>query len=157
MQTVPLLIDGEFLQSKSNDLIAVTNPANNAVIANAPKALDSEMEAAISAAASAFETWKKVPTPERARVMMRYQHLLKEHHDELATILASETGKTFDDAKGDVWRGIEVVEQAMNIPALMMGETVENVARNIDTYSYIQQWPVPAETHLYLNLQNKIL
>ena len=138
MQTVPLLINGEFISSQSEEFITVTNPANNAAIAQAPKALDAEVEAAIASAAEAFETWKKIPTPERARVMMRYQHLLKEHHDELATILASETGKTFDDAKGDVWRGIEVVEQAMNVPSLMMGETVENVARNIDTYSYIQ-------------------
>ena len=138
MQTVPLLIDGEFISSGSEECIAVTNPADNRVIAQVPKALDSEMEAAIDAASRAFETWKKIPTPERARVMMRYQHLLKQHQDELATILSGETGKTFDDAKGDVWRGIEVVEQAMNIPALMMGETVENVARNIDTYSYIQ-------------------
>ena len=70
--------------------------------------------------------------------MMRYQHLLKEHHDEIATILSEETGKTFADAKGDVWRGIEVVEQAANICSMMMGETVENVATNIDTYSMIQ-------------------
>ncbi|MBL4606261.1 MAG: CoA-acylating methylmalonate-semialdehyde dehydrogenase, partial [Pseudomonadales bacterium] len=76
--------------------------------------------------------------PERARLMLRYQALLKQHHDELAKILSLETGKTFADAKGDVWRGIEVVEHACNIPNLMMGETVENVARNIDTYSYIQ-------------------
>ena len=70
--------------------------------------------------------------------MLRYQHLLKEHHDELAEILARETGKTFADAKGDVWRGIEVAEQAANICSLMMGETVENVARDIDTASWIQ-------------------
>ncbi|MGL4895778.1 MAG: CoA-acylating methylmalonate-semialdehyde dehydrogenase, partial [Shewanella sp.] len=63
---------------------------------------------------------------------------LKEHHDELATILAHETGKTFEDAKGDVWRGIEVAEHACNIASLLMGETVENVARSIDTYSYTQ-------------------
>jgi malonate-semialdehyde dehydrogenase (acetylating)/methylmalonate-semialdehyde dehydrogenase len=70
--------------------------------------------------------------------MLRYQHLLKEHHDELATILAKETGKTFEDAKGDVWRGIEVAEHACNVASLLMGETVENVARSIDTYSYTQ-------------------
>jgi malonate-semialdehyde dehydrogenase (acetylating)/methylmalonate-semialdehyde dehydrogenase len=70
--------------------------------------------------------------------MLSYQHLLKKHHDELAEILAQETGKTFADAKGDVWRGIEVVEHACNIPSLMMGETVENVANGIDTYSMIQ-------------------
>jgi malonate-semialdehyde dehydrogenase (acetylating)/methylmalonate-semialdehyde dehydrogenase len=64
--------------------------------------------------------------------------LLKEKHDEIATILSEETGKTFADAKGDVWRGIEVVEQAANVCSMMMGETVENVATNIDTYSMLQ-------------------
>ncbi len=138
MKQVPLLIAGEFVASKTSTFIDVTNPANNEVIAQAPIATTDEMDAAIAAAKEAFETWREVPVTERSRVMMRYQALLKEHHDEIAEILSQETGKTFVDAKGDVWRGIEVVEQAMNMPALMMGETVENVARGIDTYSYIQ-------------------
>ena len=96
------------------------------------------MEAAVESAREAFKTWKEVPVSERARVMMRYQALLKEHQEEIAEILAQETGKTFEDAKGDVWRGIEVVEHAANIPSLLMGETVENVARKIDSYSYTQ-------------------
>ncbi len=138
MHKVPLLINGEFVESSTSSYIDVTNPANNEVIAQAPCATDQEMEQAIATAEAAFETWKNVPVTERSRVMMRYQALLKEHQEDIAKILASETGKTFDDAKGDVWRGIEVVEQAMNIPSMMMGETVENVARGIDTYSYIQ-------------------
>ncbi|MFT6898295.1 MAG: malonate-semialdehyde dehydrogenase (acetylating)/methylmalonate-semialdehyde dehydrogenase [Paraglaciecola sp.] len=138
MQNVPLLINGEFITSESQQFIDVTNPINNQSIAKAPCATDSEINAAVASAKEAFLTWREVPVSERARVMMRYQQLLKDHHDELATILSSETGKTFADAKGDVWRGIEVVEQAMNVPAMMMGETAENVARGIDTYSYIQ-------------------
>lgn len=138
MKNVPLLINGEFSQSQSNTLIDVTNPANNEVIAQTPCATETEMDMAIASAKEAFATWKEVPVPERARIMMRYQQLLKEHHDEIAEILSQETGKTFADAKGDVWRGIEVVEQAMNVPSMMMGETAENVARGIDTYSYIQ-------------------
>lgn len=138
MQNVPLLINGEFITSESQDFIDVTNPVDNMAIAKAPCATDREIEAAVASAKQAFLTWRDVPVSERARVMMRYQQLLKDHHDELATILSSETGKTFADAKGDVWRGIEVVEQAMNVPAMMMGETAENVARGIDTYSYIQ-------------------
>lgn len=138
MHKVPLLINGEFVESSTSSYIDVTNPANNEVIARAPCATEQEMEQAIASAEAAFETWKNVPVTERARVMMRYQALLKEHQEDIAKILASETGKTFDDAKGDVWRGIEVVEQAMNVPSMMMGETAENVARGIDTYSYIQ-------------------
>jgi malonate-semialdehyde dehydrogenase (acetylating) / methylmalonate-semialdehyde dehydrogenase len=138
MQQVPLLINGQFIPSTASQFIEVTNPANNSVIAQCPCATDAELAEAVASAKKAFVTWKEVPVPERARVMMRYQQLLKEQHDEIATILSQETGKTLADAKGDVWRGIEVVEQAMNVPALMMGETAENVARGIDTYSYIQ-------------------
>jgi len=138
MKNVPLYIAGEFVQSQTDQWIDVTDPATNEVIARAPCTTDAEMRRAIDNAGEVFKTWKEVPVSERARVMMRYQALLKEHHDEIAEILSSETGKTFEDAKGDVWRGIEVVEHAANIPSLMMGETVENVAREIDTYSYTQ-------------------
>ena len=131
-------IDGEFTHGTGTSQITVTNPANNQPIAVINAATTAEVHAAIASAKAAFKTWKEVPVSERARVMLRYQHLLKEHHDELATILAKETGKTFEDAKGDVWRGIEVVEHACNVASLLMGETVENVARSIDTYSYTQ-------------------
>lgn len=131
-------IDGEFTPGCGQRQITVTNPANNQPIAQINCATDAEVHQAISSAKAAFQTWKETPVSERARVMLRYQHLLKEHHDELATILAKETGKTFEDAKGDVWRGIEVAEHACNIASLLMGETVENVARKIDTYSYTQ-------------------
>ncbi|AEG12075.1 methylmalonate-semialdehyde dehydrogenase [Shewanella baltica OS183] len=131
-------IDGEFTQGMGTSQIIVTNPANNSPIAVINAATSEEVHAAIASAKAAFKTWKEVPVSERARVMLRYQHLLKEHHDELATILAQETGKTFEDAKGDVWRGIEVAEHACNVASLLMGETVENVARSIDTYSYTQ-------------------
>ena len=137
-RVIPQLIDGQWQASHARELIEVTDPATQEVLALAPKATHEEIEAAIASAKKAFLAWREVPVPERARLMLRYQHLLKEHHDELAEILAGETGKTFADAKGDVWRGIEVAEHAANICSLMMGETVENVAREIDTASYIQ-------------------
>ncbi|MCL9781967.1 CoA-acylating methylmalonate-semialdehyde dehydrogenase [Vibrio sp. S4M6] len=135
---VSLFTDGEFHHSETQEWVEVTNPADNEVIAKVPCATEDEMEKAIASASVAFRTWKEVAVPEKARLMLKYQHLLKEHHDELAQILSQETGKTLADAKGDVWRGIEVVEQAANISSNMMGEMVENVATNIDTYSMIQ-------------------
>ncbi len=138
MKNVPLYLAGEFVQSQTSEWIDVTNPATDEVIAKAPCTTSEEMEQAIRFGGEVFRTWKEVPVSERARIMMRYQALLKEHHDEIAEILSQETGKTFDDAKGDVWRGIEVVEQAANVGSLMMGETVENVAREVDTHSWIQ-------------------
>ena len=138
MHQVPLYINGEFTQSSSEQWIDVVNPANQEVLAQVPCSTEQEVKAAIDSAQEAFKTWRNVPVPERARIMMKYAALLKEHQEEIATIICHELGKTFEDAKGDVWRGIEVVEQAANAPAMMMGETVENVARNIDTYSYTQ-------------------
>ncbi len=135
---MPLLINGEFVASTTDQWIPVTNPATQAVLCEAPATTPDEMEQAIAAAKGAFESWKEVPVSERARLMLRYQALLKEHQEEIAEILSQETGKTFEDAKGDVWRGIEVAEQAANIASLMMGETVENVARSIDTHSWTQ-------------------
>ncbi|MFK7830075.1 MAG: CoA-acylating methylmalonate-semialdehyde dehydrogenase [Congregibacter sp.] len=136
--TVPLFINGEFLTSSSDQLQPVLDPATQNVLAEVPFATEKEVDFAVASASEAFQTWKEVPVSERARLMMRYQALLKEHHDELGELLARDTGKTFEDAKGDVWRGIEVVEHAANIPSLLMGETVENVARGIDTYSITQ-------------------
>lgn len=132
---LPNLIAGEFRRSDSKDWIDVTDPATQQVLARCPNTTEDEMAAAVASAANAFKTWKEVPVPERARLMFRYQALLKEHHDELGEILAKETGKTLADAKGDVWRGIEVVEQACNAPALMLAEAGQNVANGIDTHT----------------------
>ena len=144
MKRVPLFINGEFVQSNAEQTQPVFNPANQQIIAQVPMATPTEVDLAVASAKAAFETWRLVPIAERARVMMRYQALLKQHHDELAEILSQDTGKTFEDAKGDVWRGIEVVEQAANVPSNMMGETLSNVAGGIDTYSYIQPLGVVA-------------
>ena len=135
---LPQLINGEFQQSRTDTWIPVTNPATQEVLCEVPAATAEEMESAIQSARKAFLEWRETPVSERARVMLRYQHLLKEHHDEIAEVLAKETGKVFADAKGDVWRGIEVVEHAANIASLMMGETVENVARGIDGHAWTQ-------------------
>ena len=135
---VPLLINGEFIQSASTETLPVLNPATQAVLAEVPLATEQEIETAIQGAKAAFELWRHTPITERARLMLRYQHLLKAHQQEIAQILAEDTGKNLEDAMGDVWRGIEVVEHACNIPSLFMGETVENVARGVDTYSITQ-------------------
>jgi malonate-semialdehyde dehydrogenase (acetylating)/methylmalonate-semialdehyde dehydrogenase len=134
---VPLFIDGKFVESEASEWIEVTNPATNDVIADCPVTPSDEMERAIASAKAAQKDWAEVPVPERARYMMKYQALIKEHQEDIARILAEETGKTFADAKGDVWRGIEVVEHAMGAATHMMGEAVENVANGVDTTSWV--------------------
>ncbi|NCN27403.1 CoA-acylating methylmalonate-semialdehyde dehydrogenase [bacterium] len=135
---IPNLINGEFSQSKSTTFLDVLNPSTQEVLAQVPLTTLDEMNQAVESAKQAFKLWSEVPVSDRARLMLRYQELLKKHQDEIATILAKENGKTFADAQGDVWRGIEVVEHATGIATLSMGETVENVARSIDCHS-IQQ------------------
>ena len=135
---LPLFINGNFVKSSSNNTVEVLNPATQEILCQVPCATADEINMSVQYALRACELWKEIPPPERSRLMMRYQALLKEHQVELAEILSKENGKTLEDAKGDVWRGIEVVEQAANITPLLMGETVENVARQIDSYSYTQ-------------------
>ncbi len=129
------LIGGEWRQSQCREWIDVTDPATQEILAQAPQTTPDEMQAAVASARAAFKTWKDVPAPQRCRMMLRYQALLKEHHDELGEILARETGKTLADAKGDVWRGIEVVEQACNASSLTIADAAQNISSGIDIRS----------------------
>ncbi|MGY3979245.1 CoA-acylating methylmalonate-semialdehyde dehydrogenase [Aeromonas mytilicola] len=135
---LPLYIGGEAYPSASEAWIEVTNPADQSLLARVPRATPAEVELAVRRAHDAYLLWREVPAPERARVMFNYQHLLKAHHDELATLLAQETGKNLADARGDVWRGIEVVEQACGVASQSLGETMGNVARRVDGHSWVQ-------------------
>ena len=137
MNKLDLFIDGEFVAS-GGDGVDVTNPATQEVLCEVPFATADEVDRAVQGAKETFRAWREVPTPERARLLFAYQDLLKKHQDDIASELCRDTGKTWEDARGEVWRGIEVVEHACSIASLMMGETVENVARGIDTYSLVQ-------------------
>ena len=101
---LPLFLDGEFVKSNSKKTLEVTNPVSQEVLCQVPCATKQEIDKAVLSAGEAFLTWKETPPPERARLMMEYQSLLKKHQDELAEILCKENGKSFEDAKGDVWR-----------------------------------------------------
>lgn len=134
---LPLFIDGKFVPS-SGKKRPILDPSTQEILAEMPCAEAVEVDQAINSARSAFASWKEMPVPERARLFFEFQKVLKDQQEEIAEVLSRENGKTFADAKGDVWRGIEVVEQACHAPALMMGETVENVSRSIDTSSWLQ-------------------
>ena len=137
MDKLKLFVNGRFVDSSAGG-IDVTDPATQEVICEVPFATAGEVDRAVQGAKAAFRTWRDVPTPERARLLFAYQDVLKKNQDDVARLLCRDTGKTREDARGEVWRGIEVVEHACSIASLMMGETVENVARGIDTYSLVQ-------------------
>ena len=138
MHHVQQLINGQFVDSNTSEWIDITDPATQEVIAKVPQTTDDEINQAVAAAQTAFQTWRKTPITTRARIFLRYQALIREHMDELAEILTAEQGKTIADARGDVFRGLEVVEHAAGIANLQIGDFVENVASGVDTYSIWQ-------------------
>ena len=133
---VPLLINGEWVESASEVTMPVRCPATQRLLATAPQATQAEMTAAVDAAAAAFPAWSATSISNRVRVMFKLQALIRQHEDELAAILSSEHGKTIEDAKGDIFRGLEVVEHACSVTSLQMGETVPGVATSTDVTSY---------------------
>ena len=136
LQRVPLLINGEFVDSKSDIFMPVRCPATQRLLANTPQATADEMKAAVDAAAAAFPAWAATSVSNRCRIMFKLQALIREHEEELAQILSAEHGKTIDDAKGDIFRGLEVVEHACSATSLQMGETVPGVANATDVTSF---------------------
>ncbi|WLH12073.1 CoA-acylating methylmalonate-semialdehyde dehydrogenase [Pseudomonas hefeiensis] len=138
LQTVKLLIDGEWVQSQSSEWHDIVNPATQQVLAKVPFATASEVDAAIAAAQRAFQTWKLTPIGARMRIMLKLQALIREHSKRIAAVLSAEQGKTIADAEGDIFRGLEVVEHACSIGTLQMGEFAENVAGGVDTYTLRQ-------------------
>jgi len=136
--TVKLLINGEFIESKTDQWRDVINPATQEVLARVPFATQDEINAAVASAKDAFKTWRKTPIGARARIFLKYQQLIRENIKELAAILTAEQGKTLADAEGDVFRGLEVVEHASAVGNLQLGELANNVAGGVDTYTLMQ-------------------
>jgi malonate-semialdehyde dehydrogenase (acetylating)/methylmalonate-semialdehyde dehydrogenase len=136
--TVKLLINGEFVESATTEWRDIVNPATQEVLARVPFATRAEVDAAVAAAQAAFAQWKTTPIGARARIMLKYQALIREHMPRIAKILTAEQGKTLPDAEGDIFRGLEVVEHAASIGTLQLGEFAENVAGGVDTYTLRQ-------------------
>ena len=135
---VKLLIDGEFIDSNTQEWRDVINPATQQLLARVPFATMQEVDAAVASAKNAFRSWREVPIAARARVMLKLQQLIRDNMGKLAAVLTAEQGKTLADAEGDVFRGLEVVEHACGVGTLQMGEFAENVAGGVDTYAIRQ-------------------
>jgi malonate-semialdehyde dehydrogenase (acetylating)/methylmalonate-semialdehyde dehydrogenase len=136
VSTAKLFIDGEFVESKTTKWLDVHNPATNEVVSRVPEATAAEMDAAVASAQSAFPAWSQTSVMTRQAIMLELQHLIKQNMTRIAENITLEQGKTLADAKGDVLRGLQVVEHACSIPSLLQGETLGNLSRDLDTYSY---------------------
>jgi malonate-semialdehyde dehydrogenase (acetylating)/methylmalonate-semialdehyde dehydrogenase len=126
-------IRGEWVDSTGEQTMDVINPATNSVIAKVPISTKEDVDHAVKAAKEAFKTWKKTPVPKRARILYSYHHLLIENHEDLAKLIVQENGKAYNEAYGEVQRGIECVEFAAGAPTHMMGETLSGIAEDIDS------------------------
>lgn len=126
-------VNGEWVDSQSSNLLDVPNPATGEILCRVPLSTKKEVHVAVCAANGAFKGWKKTPVPKRARILYKYHFLLTENHEKLAKLIVQENGKAYKEAYGEVQRGIECVEFAAGAPTLMMGETLSNIAEDIDS------------------------
>ena len=133
-----LFINGSWTEAAGVETDPVYNPSDGSVIARTPMCGEAEVDAAVRSARAALDDWSATPVVDRARILFRYVHLLEEHFEELSRLVTREHGKTLEEARGSVRRGIEVVEFACGAPTLLMGDSLEQVAGGIDCDSIRQ-------------------
>jgi malonate-semialdehyde dehydrogenase (acetylating) / methylmalonate-semialdehyde dehydrogenase len=144
METIHHFINGSAHGGSGGRYADVYNPALGEPCARVALASGDDVNAAVAAANAAFPAWAATPPLARARVLFTYLQLCQRHADEFAAMVVREHGKTFADAKGEVARGIEVVEFAVGIPQLLKGEFTDQIARGIDAWSMRQPLGVVA-------------
>jgi malonate-semialdehyde dehydrogenase (acetylating)/methylmalonate-semialdehyde dehydrogenase len=132
---VPNLIGGEWSLPDAPAL-PVYDPATGEVLDQVPLSGPGEVEQAVAAAAAAFPEWSQTPVMERVRLMFRFKALLEEHAEELAALITRHHGKTLDESRGEVRRGIDVVDFACGAPTLLQGRTLRQVSAGVDQDLY---------------------
>jgi malonate-semialdehyde dehydrogenase (acetylating)/methylmalonate-semialdehyde dehydrogenase len=120
--------------------LPIFNPATGQVIDQVPMSGAAEVDAAVTAAAAAYRSWSRTAVMERVRLMFRFKALLEQHFEDLAAIITRHHGKTLDEARGEVRRGIEVVDFACGAPTLLQGRTLRDVSAGVDQDLY--RYPV---------------
>ena len=132
MEPLTNFVGGSWVPSRATEFLDVHNPATGEAIARTPLSTGEDLDAAVAAAEKAFPGWRDTPPTVRARAMFRFRELLNESFEELARTVTREHGKTLEESRGSVRRGIECVEAACAAPSLMMGYAQENIANGID-------------------------
>lgn len=127
-------IGGQWKRSRANEFLDVHNPATGETMGRVPLSTAEDVNEAVEAAHKAFVDWRRTPPTTRIQSLFKLKMLLEEHFDELAALTVDECGKTMDESRGELRRGIENVEVASGIPSLMMGSNVEDIAPGIDEH-----------------------
>ncbi len=138
MNSIEHFIDGKIIKGSSKKTSKVFNPATGEQTAEVNLASKNDVNLAVEIAKKAFTDWSQRPPLQRARVVFKFKELVEKNSDEIIKLIVSEHGKVWDDAKGSLNRGLEVVEFACGIPHLLKGEFSENVGSNVDSWSIRQ-------------------
>ena len=138
MNLIQHYINGKTYKGSSSRKGKVFNPATGAQESEVLLGTKSDLEHAVENAKTAFEKWSQVTPLQRARIIFKYKELIEKNYDELTKLIVSEHGKVYEDAKGSLTRGLEIVEFACGIPQMLKGEFTENVGTNIDSWSMRQ-------------------
>ncbi|PZE21662.1 CoA-acylating methylmalonate-semialdehyde dehydrogenase [Paenibacillus xerothermodurans] len=133
-------IGGTWAESSASHNEPVFNPATEEILAYVPYSTKEDVDRAVQTAKAALPMWSGTPVPRRARVLFKYQQLLVDHWEELAQLVTRENGKSYNEAHGEVLRGIECVEFAAGAPTLMMGKQLPDIASNLESGMY--RYPV---------------
>jgi malonate-semialdehyde dehydrogenase (acetylating)/methylmalonate-semialdehyde dehydrogenase len=129
-------VGGSWVDSQTKTFDDVINPATEEIIASVPLSTKKDLDKAVATAQEAFQSWKNVAAPKRARVMFKFHQLLTEHKKALAKIITIENGKSYTEALGEVQRGIENAEFAAGAPSLMMGDSLSSIATDVEAVNY---------------------
>ena len=156
MSELPIMkpyIGGEWIESKSEKFNTIYDPSSGKPIALVPQCTKDEVEAAIAAAKAAYPAWRNTPVRKRASIMMKLHSLIERDMEELTRILATENGKCWSEAAGDVGKALEMTELAISAPTMLMGESLMDTSSGYDTTLYreplgvfagIAPWNFPA-------------
>ena len=137
-------VNGQVVRSTSGRQQAVFNPATGEVVAEVALASVHEVNSAVAAASKAAYAWAETAPLRRARILFKFKELIEKHHDDLASAITREHGKVFSDAKGEVIRGLEIVEFACGIPQLLKTQFTDNIGGGIDNWQLRQPLGVTA-------------
>ena len=144
MKLIEHFVGGKIIPGASDKKSKVFNPATGEQEKEVRLASKTDLDQAVNVAQKAFEEWSLKPALQRARIMFKFKELIEKNSDELTKLIVAEHGKVYEDAKGSLTRGLEVVEFACGIPNLLKGEFSENVGTNVDSWSMRQPLGVVA-------------
>ena len=138
MNLIEHFINGKITKGSSNKKSKVYNPATGEQSAEVNLASKADVDLAVQKAKKAFDDWSRKPPAQRAKIIFKFKYLIEKNSDEITKLIVSEHGKVYEDAKGSLTRGLEVVEFACGIPHLLKGEFTENVGTDVDSWSIRQ-------------------